>query len=133
MKASRMSEQIVEILSQQDNPAALLHKAAMRTEELKRQLAVMWGEDEPHESGSECISCERPATQEAWPYCRSCLLEGQLEVCDEGFGDAVRRIKELEKQLREIRLAAHAVLAEVSSSEATDSLAVISLRRAVTQ
>ncbi len=75
--------------------------AAARIEELEQQLAVIWGDDGPHESGAECISCERPAMQDTWPYCRICLLAGQLEVCDEGFGDAVKRIEELEQQLRE--------------------------------
>ena len=50
-----------------------------------------------------------------------------------------RKIKALEDslahcklELREIRAAVHAVLAEVSSSKATDSLVVINLRRMVT-
>lgn len=64
-------------------------------------------------------------------------LERQL--CElQVFLDAERRataqrIEELEQQLHEMYRAARAVLAEVSSGGIADSLAVINLRRAVTQ
>lgn len=45
---------------------------------------------------------------------------------------AAARIEELERQLREIRLAARAVLTEASNSEAVDSVAMINLREAMT-
>lgn len=113
-----MNGQIVEILRMTDNPAMLY--AAARIEELERQLAVMWGADEPHESGDECLSCERLTTQETWPYCRICLLTAQLEVCSDGFGEAHRWAKELEQQLeverqarREAELELEAVLDKV--------------------
>ena len=68
---------------------------------------------------------------------RRTILSQSMSMQEMALGKRVEtcleRIKELEEQLREIRLSAHAVLAEVSSGEATDSMAVINLRRAVAQ
>lgn len=33
----------------------------------------------PHKSGDECIRCERPASEDAFPYCTLCLLRYQRD------------------------------------------------------
>ena len=51
---------------------------------LREELERLRGDDgHPHESGDECMSCERLATKSAWPWCNQCLLEHQLQDCNE--------------------------------------------------
>lgn len=60
-----------------------IKKLIVDEESLQAELERTWGNDgAPHESGDRCLSCNRLATESAFPYCNQCLLEGQLKVVD---------------------------------------------------
>ncbi len=66
---------------------------------LREELERLRGHDgHSHESGDECIGCERLATERGWPYCNQCLLESQLQYCNDFTTDAqneTMRLREL--------------------------------------
>lgn len=91
--------------------------------QLREQLERLRGDDgHPHESGDECIGCERSATERSWPYCNQCLLEGQLEFCNGTATEAITRVGQLHEELaqaaaREIALVEAANTKETQMTE----------------
>lgn len=50
---------------------------------LRNEIERLQGDDFiPHESGDECISCERPASEGAAPYCALCLMRYQYDCAN---------------------------------------------------
>ena len=59
------------------------------------ELTRLRGDSAPHESGDECLTCHRLATERGYPFCDQCLLEARLARADDEVMTGMAIIAEL--------------------------------------